>query len=467
MTKDPESYEPESSKPSPPVPEQGKGQESEVAEDAVAVIYDVDDIPSPPKLIAFGFQHVVVAFAAMIGVPLAFAGAVGLDSREEQILVSGVLIAGGIATMVQALGLGPFGARLPIINAATFKFIGPMVVAYKAGGFPALYGAALISGLITSLVGFAAGPLRRIFTPFLIGCFLLVIGASLMPIGFKNLLSLGQPTEGDPIALFIGLATLIIIAILNCGPWRVLRPVAILIGFSIGYALAAAFGLINWDRVSDAKWFGIASPFELGTPSWPGISVLIAMLVVYLATVIETVGDSTAVAGILNRKPTSRQLRGALIVDGLGGPLSGLANGLPMTTYGQNVGLVRLTGVGSRYVVATGGALLIIFGIIPKIAALVASMPAPVLGAGLIMTFGMIFSEGVRKVGSEMGNPRNAVVISIALGPAIGLHAIPPELLNQLPETIRPLLSDAMVAGLIAVIIAYFGLPGRRGSRTP
>jgi uric acid transporter len=413
-------------------------------EENIEILYDLDDRPAPPKLILFGFQHVVVAFAAMIGVPLTFAAAVGLDSGEERILVSGVLIAAGIATVVQSLGIGPLGARLPIVNAATFKFIGPMLVAYKAGGFPALYGAALISGLITSALGFFAGTLRRLFTPFLIGCFLLVIGISLMPIGL------------------VGVVTLIVIAVLGCLGSKLLRPVSVLLGFGVGYVLAAILGLIDFTGVREAAWFGFVAPFELGTPSWPGVAVLVAMTVVYLATFIETLGDSTAVATILNRRPTSRQLRGALIVDGLGGPLAGLTNGLPMTTYGQNVGLVRLTGIGSRYAVATGGAIMVLFGLVPKFAALIAAMPAPVLGAGLIMTFGMIASEGVRRLAGSMATPRNAAVLTLGLAPAVGLHAIAPELLQLLPEVIRPLLSDPMVAGLLMVLVAQFALPGRR-----
>ncbi|MFW3169814.1 uracil-xanthine permease family protein [Geodermatophilus sp. CPCC 206100] len=438
------------------------GQPPAPADDAVSILYDVDDRPSPPKLVLFGFQHVIVAFAAMIGVPLTFAAAVGLDPTEERVLVSGVLIAAGIATFVQSLGIGPLGARLPIVNAATFKFIGPMLVAYKAGGFPALYGAALISGLITSFLGFFAGFLRRLFTPFLIGCFLVVIGVSLMPIGLRNFLSVGRPYEGSGSALLVGAVTLVVIAALGCLGSKLLRPISVLLGFAVGYALAAVVGLVDFDGVRDAPWFGFVTPFELGTPSWPGVAVVVAMTVVYLATFIETLGDSTAVATILNKRVTSRQLRGALIVDGLGGPLAGVTSGLPMTTYGQNVGLIRLTGIGSRYAVATGGAIMVLFGLVPKFAALIAAMPAPVLGAGLIMTFGMIASEGVRRLAASMAAPRNATVLTLGLAPAVGLHAISPDLLQQLPEVIRPLLSDPMVAGLLMVLVAQFVLPGRR-----
>jgi NCS2 family nucleobase:cation symporter-2 len=442
--------------------EAAQAPEAPVAgEQATSILYDLDDRPAAPKMLLFGFQHVIVAFAAMIGVPLTFAAAVGLPPTEERILVSGVLIAAGIATVVQSLGIGPLGARLPIVNAATFKFIGPMLVAYKAGGFPALYGAALISGLLTSFLGFFAGILRRLFTPFLIGCFLVVIGISLMPIGVRNFLSVGRATEGSATAILVGVVTLAIIAVLGCLKSKMLRPVSVLLGFGIGYVVAAVLGLVDFSGVQEAAWFGFASPFELGTPSWPGLAVVVAMTVVYLATFIETLGDSTAVASILNRKVTSKQLRGALIVDGLGGPLAGLTNGLPMTTYGQNVGLIRLTGIGSRYAVATGGAVMIVFGLVPKFAALVAAMPAPVLGAGLIMTFGMIASEGIRQLASSMAKPRNATVLTLGLAPAVGLHAIPAELLGQLPDVIRPLLSDPMVAGLLLVLLVQFLLPGR------
>lgn len=434
------------------------------------IIYDLDERPPLPRLILFAAQHLMVGFAVMIGVPLAFSAIVGLDGKAQTVLISGVLVAGGVVTILQAIGLGPIGARLPLVNSTTFKFLGPLVLAYKAGGFGAVYGAAIISGFITAGLGTVVGRIQRIFTPFIVGAFLVITGAALMPIALSNLLGLGKPYEGTPAALAAGAVPLIImigLSVTTSSRLRALRPVAVLVGFGIGYAVSAVLGLITWESVGDASWFGLALPYSLGTPSWPGLVLTITVTGVFLACLVETAGDSTAVSAILGRKITPKQLRGAVIADGLSGPISSVFGGLPMTTYGQNVGLVRLSGVGSRYVVAGTGVLLIVVGALPKFAALISAMPSPVLGAGLVMTFGMIAAEGIRRAGPHLASPRNAAVLTLGLVPAIGLRTLPPEFLARIPGEIAPLLTDALVTGLLVTIAAHLILPGRTEGSDP
>jgi uracil-xanthine permease len=428
------------------------------------ILYDLNERPPWPKLLMFAAQHLMVGFAVMIGVPLAFSSVVGLTPRQQTVFISGVLVAGGVVTILQTLGLGPIGGRLPLVNSTTFKFLGPLTLAYKAGGFGAVYGAAIFSGLITALLGTVVGRIQRIFTPFIVGAFLIITGVSLMPIALTNLLAIGKPYEATPGALVAGAVPLVVMIGLSVTTHRKLggfRPFSVLVGFAVGYAVSAVLGLINWAPVGKASWFGLATPYSLGTPSWPGMALAITVTGVFLSCLVETAGDSTAVSAILGRKISPRQLRGAVIADGLSGPISSVFGGLPMTTYGQNVGLVRLSGVGSRFVVAGTGVLLIVVGALPKFAALISAMPSPVLGAGLVMTFGMIAAEGVRRAGPYLASPRNAAVLTLGLVPAVALRTLPPTFLARIPKEIAPLITDALVTGLLITLAAHLILPGR------
>jgi NCS2 family nucleobase:cation symporter-2 len=394
---------------------------------------------------------------------------VGLNAAEEVALISGVLVAGGIVTLLQTLGAGVVGAKLPLLNSTTFKFLGPLIVAYKAGGFAFLYMGAIISGFITAALGFVVGKIQRVFTPFIIGAFLIITGTSLIPIALNNLVAVGKPQEGSANTLITAAVTLAIMVYLmmaKARPFRKLRSVAVLIGFVIGYVLAICLGMVDFSEIGDEPWFGLAVPYSLGFPSWPGVAVTLAFTVVFVACLVETSGDATAVSAILGRKITKRQLRGAVIADGLSGPISTIVGGLPMTTYGQNVGLVRVSRVGSRFVVAGAGLLLIIIGCLPKFTAVIAAMPPSVLGAGLAVTFGIIAIEGMKIAGPHLANQRISSVLILGLLPAIGLRVLPSDLLGRIPELVSPLTTDPMVAGLLIVLVLHLVLPGRTADST-
>jgi NCS2 family nucleobase:cation symporter-2 len=430
---------------------------------APAIIFGVDDRPPPFQWLAFSFQHLMVAFAAMIGVPLAFSWIVKLGFDEQTALISGVLVAGGVVTMIQSLGVGPIGARLPLVNDATFKFLGPLTLAYKFGGFGAIYGAAIVSGLVIAALGLVVAQIQRYFNTFIVGTFLIITGVSLMPIALNNLLAIGKPYEATTAALVTAaapLAMMIYFSLTRHPYLQKLRALSVLLGFIVGYALAAGFGLINWAPVIEAPWFGLAMPYAQGIPTWPGIALLVTFTGVFMACLIETAGDATAVSAILGRRISAQQIRAAVFADGLSGPISSIFGGFPMTTYGQNVGLVRLSGVGSRFVVAGTGAMLIIVGAIPKVTALIASMPSTVLGAGLVMTFGMIAAEGVRRAGPYMLSARNAAVLTLGLVPAVSLRTLPQSFLARIPQELAPLLTDALVTGLLIALVAHLLLPG-------
>jgi NCS2 family nucleobase:cation symporter-2 len=271
-------------------------------------------------------------------------------------------------------------------------------------------------------------------------------------------------TDATPEALaaaVIPLLTMIVLMTIRSPRMKGPKSLVVLIGFAVGYLFAAVVGLIDFAPVKAAGWFGLAMPFSAGAPSWPGMAITIAFTLVFMACFIETSGDASAVAAILGRKITPTQLRGAVMADGLSGPISSIFGGFPMTTYGQNVGLVRISGVGSRFVVAGTGVMLILVGLVPKFAGVIAAMPAPVLGAGLAMTFGMITVEGVRRCGPYAGNARNAAVLILGLVPALTLGGVPDDLLGRIPDTLAPLMTDPLVSGLLVVLIAHLVFPGR------
>lgn len=430
------------------------------------MIYQLDDKPPVGRWILYGLQHIVVAFAAMVGVPLALSGAIGLSPQETTVLVSGVLVSGGVLCLLQSLGAGPVGARLPLMNLATFKFLGPMIMGYNLGGFSVLFGATILGGFVEVILAQFAATLKKLFSPFLVGAFLLIIGVSLLPIGIRNFFAIGNPMSGTPAALVSAFLSLALIAFFGSLRHRMIRPVSVLAGIAGGYIIAALLGLVNWQPVINARWIGFHAPFQLGVPTWPGFSVLIAISVVYLVSFIETVADTTAVASITGSEVTAKQLRGSLMADGLSGPIGAFFNAVPMTTFGQNIGLIKLTGIGSRYVVAMAGGILVLMGLVPKLAAIISVMPPPVLGAALVMTFGMIASEGIRRLASEMETPRNAIVASLGLAAALSVWVLPQDMIQSLPGGLRPFLSDSMVAGLLVCMVSDWLVPRNKNRST-
>ena len=423
----------------------------------------LEDYPGPVKTALFGIQHVLVMFTAMVGGPLIVARLLNLTPEVRIEMVTGTMIGCGIATMVSALGVGFVGPRLPIVMGVFYIFIGPMVAISKEAGLAAAMTALMIGGLVQFAWSPLIGRLHRFFPPIVTGTTILLIGTGLMKIGINVATGLNTPGFGKPVTL--GLAALMIVLIIVISRYAkgFVKALSLFVTMVIGYVVSAALGLLNFSTVADAQWVAIPQPLPYGGFAWPGLVGLIAVIVCFFATAVETTGHTLAVCRITGVPQDSWRIRGAVANDGIGSTISAFFGGMALTSYSQNIGVISLTGVGSRFVVAAGGAFLVVMALIPKVGAIIALMPSAVLGGVLLFMFGMVASVGVDIIGSNMKTRRDAMIVASSLAVGLGIQAAPPGAFDAIPQALKILVTDGIVMGILLAMFLNAVLPGDTG----
>ncbi|WP_019433109.1 nucleobase:cation symporter-2 family protein [Streptomyces sp. AA0539] len=443
-----------------------------MARTSEAQVHPVDDVPRPTRLLAFGLQHVLAMYAGAVAVPLIVGGALGLGPAELAYLITADLLICGIATLIQCVGWWRFGARLPIMQGCTFAAVTPMVLIGQDGGLPAIYGSVIVCGLAIMLLAPVFGRLLRFFPPLVTGTVILIIGLSLLPVaGNWAAGGAGADDFGDPRHLALaGGVLLVILLVQRFGP-GLLGRVAVLAGIAAGTAVSVPLGLTDFSGIADADWLGVSTPFHFGAPEFQ-LAAILSMLVVGLVCMTETTGDLIAVGELTGRRPDARRLADGLRADGFSTVLGGVFNTFPYTAYAQNVGLVALTRVRSRWVVAAAGALLVLLGLLPKLGAVVAAVPAPVLGgAGLVM-FGSVAASGLRTLATvDFGGGAGAHRLTVvAVSVAVGLLPVGvPGIYERFPHGAQTLLDSGISAGCVTAIalnLLFHHLP-RRSAVSP
>ena len=421
--------------------------------------YELNDRPGALKSGLLGLQHVLVMFTGMIGLPLILANALGLSSDLTTAMILAVMLGCGVGTIVQALGIGFIGARLPIVMGVFYIFIGPIVSISNTASLAAAMTAVFIGGLFEFLLSPIIGKIRRFFPPLVTGTVITLIGVCLMPIAARNATGFGTPNFGSPRALALAGTTIALIIIFNRITRGFMKAISLFLALVAGYGLAVVFGFVDFGAVRSAEWIAIPSLFPYGAPEFPPVAGLIIILVAFLASLVETVGDVIAVSEAVGVEPTEERMRGGIAVDGLGSSFSALFGGTPLTSYSQNIGVISLTGVGSRFVVATGGGILIVMALIPKIAAVISVIPAPVLGGTLVVMFAMVASVGVNIVKRHINTRRDALIFSASLGLALAITVAPAGSFDAVPAALRIIISDGIVVGAFLAILLALILP--------
>lgn len=420
----------------------------------------VDRIPPFGQLAALGLQHVLAMYAGAVAVPLIVGSAMGMSGADIGYLVSADLLVSGVATLLQCLGLWRFGVRLPIMQGCTFAAVTPMVlIGTTGGGITAIYGAVLVSGLLMIALSPVWGRLLRFFPPVVTGTVITIIGISLLPVAVNWAAGgVGADGFGAPRNLALAAGALVVILLIQRFAPPAFARVAVLLGVAVGTLAAIPLGFTDFSGLGDAAWFGVSTPFHFGLPTFE-VAAIVSMAVVTLVTMTETTGDILAVGEIVERDVTPRDLADGLRADGLSTVLGGVFNTFPYTAYAQNVGLVGLTGVRSRYVVAFGGGILVLLGLIPWLGELVATIPAPVLGGAGIAMFGTVAASGIRTLSTvSFADNRNLLVIAISLG--VGLIPVAvPTIYDQFPLWFRTIMSSGISAGCVTAILlnVFFG----------
>jgi xanthine permease len=427
--------------------------------------HPVDEVLPAGRLGAFGLQHVLAMYAGAVAVPLIVGGAMGLPAADLAYLINADLLLCGIATLLQCVGWWRFGVRLPIMQGCTFAAVPPMVlIGTEGGGLTAIYGAVIVSGLAMILLAPAFGRLLRFFPPLVTGTVILIIGLTLLPVaGNWAAGGVGSPDFGAPRnrALAAGVL-LLVLAVQRWAPGFLSR-VAVLAGIVVGTAVAVPLGFTDFHEAGAADWLGVSTPFHFGAPTFEAAAV-ISMLVVAVVIMTETTGDIIAVGEMTDRTIEPRRLADGLRADGLSTMLGGVFNTFPYTAYAQNVGLIGMTRVRSRWVVATSGGILVLLGLLPKLGAVVAAIPAPVLGgAGLVM-FGTVAASGLRTL-STVGFRGNQNLTVVAVSVAVGMLPVGvPEIYVRFPGWFQTVMDSGISAGCLTAIalnLLFNHLPGR------
>jgi uric acid transporter len=484
------------------------------------MVHPVDEKLPTGRLAALGLQHVLVMYAGAIAVPLIVGRALKLSPEQVALLISADLFCCGLVTLIQSFGVTRwFGIKLPVMMGVTFAAVGPMVAFANAmpgvDGARAIFGAIIGAGVISIIIAPIVSKLLRFFPPVVTGTIIAIIGISLMRVGVgwamggpanlaqnvdvpKLVAMVDKAKEAAAAAtaaaaasapgaaavavklpgpipmvnnmnygslenMAIAGAVLVFILLLVKYTKGFVSNISVLLGIVAGCAVAIAMGKMNFDKVGKAHWFDVVTPFAFGTPTFD-IVMILTMTLVMIVVMIESTGMFLALSDITGKKLSQAELAAGLRTDGVGTLLGGIFNTFPYTSFSQNVGLVGVTGVKSRWVCVAGGVIMIILGLIPKMAAFVESIPTFVLGgAGLVM-FGMVAATGIRILSTVdyKGNRNNLYVVALSIGFGL-IPLVAPRWTQQMSHALHPLLESGILLTAIAAIVLNLFFNGTKG----
>ncbi len=422
---------------------------------------------TPPvgQAIPLGLQHVLAMFASNVTPSIIVAGAAGLafGGAEQIYLIQMAMLFAGIATLFQTIGAGPIGSRLPIMQGTSFAFVGVLAGVAATQGLSVALSACIIAGLIHFALGSIIQNIRFMFPPLVTGLVILAIGLYLIPVAIKY--SAGGAAEfqmnaesfGSLMHWSVALTVVVVSLICKFMTKGLISNAAVLIGLIAGYIVAILMGMVSFGGVAKSAWFQIPEVMPYGFEF--SLGAVIGVTLVSIVSAIETVGDTSATtkAGA-GRDATDEEISGATYADGLGTAVAGVFGGLPNTSFSQNVGIVGMTGIMSRHVVTIAGLIMVICGLIPKIGAVISSMPLPVLGGGVIVMFGMVAAAGMNMLSTVKMSRRNMIIISVSLAVGLGLNLVP-SAVQYLPGIWKTLATSAVAPTALLAVTLNLILP--------
>ncbi len=436
-----------------------------------AQLRDPNYTPPLAKAVPLGIQHVLAMFVSNVTPAIIVAGAAGFgfgsnspDFPELIYMIQMSMVFAGVATLFQTIGAGPMGARLPIVQGTSFAFL-PIMIPLVAGkgvdAMAGLMGGILIGGIFQASLGMIINKIRFALPPLVTGLIVTMIGLALVKVGIQyaagGVPAMGSPEFGNLQSWFLALVVIVVTLGFKFFTRGMLSISAVLIGLLAGYVVALLMGVVSFANVGRAASFSLPDPLHFGLKFQFGAIVGFCFMAVVSA--IETVGDVSGITkGGAGREATAKELAGATYADGLGSAVAGLFGGLPNTSFSQNVGLIAITGVMSRHVVTIGAVFLIVAGLVPKVGALISTVPIQVLGGGVIVMFGMVVAAGISMLSDVDWNRRNMVIFAISLSIGLGLQLVP-EAAQHLSGTTKILMTSGLLPAAVIAIVLNLVLP--------
>lgn len=421
--------------------------------------------------LAYGLQHVLTMYGGIIAPPLIIGSMAGLNGAEIGVLITACLFMGGLATILQTLGVPFFGSQLPLVQGVSFAGVATMgAIVTSGGGLPAVLGSVIAASLIGLLVAPVFAKIIRFFPPVVTGVVITTIGLTLLPVaaGWAMGGVSDAPDFGSQQNLLLAALTLVVVLVLSKVPIGAISRLAILLAMVIGTIIAAFMGMVDFGGVLDGPIFAIPTPFAFGMPTFE-IAAIVSMLIVVLVTLTETTADIIAVGDIIGTKVDSKRIAAGLRADMLSSAVSPVFGSFTQSAFAQNVGLVAITGVKSRFVVTAGGAVLVVLGLLPVLGRVVAAVPTPVLGGAGIVLFGSVAASGIRTLSKvDYRGNMNLIIVAASIGIAM-LPIAAPTIYDQMPAWFNTIFHSGISSAAVAAIILnllfnHLGGAGKDGS---
>lgn len=430
---------------------------------------DPDYTPPLAQAVPLGIQHVLAMFVSNVTPAIIVAGAAGFGFGTPGVgdlvyMIQMSMLFAGVATLLQTIGVGPVGARLPIVQGTSFAFL-PIMIPLVAGkgvdAMAVLMTGVLVGGLFHTCLAPFIGRLRFALPPLVTGLVVVMIGLALVRVGIQyaagGVPKIGTPEYGSAQSWFVALVVIVVtlgVKFFTRGLWSI---AAVLVGLIAGYIVAWTMGMVNFAPVERAAVLALPTPFHFGFQF--SLAAVVGFSLMAIISAIETVGDVSGITkGGAGREATDKEIAGATYADGLGTAVAGCFGALPNTSFSQNVGLIAMTGVMSRHVVTIGALFLILCGLVPKVGAVITTVPIEVLGGGVIVMFGMVIAAGVSMLSDVVWNRRNMVIFAVSLSIGFGLQ-LEPAALQHLPDTARVLLTSGLLPAAFLAITLNLLLP--------
>lgn len=430
-----------------------------MTDNAMGSYSDPNITPPMGQAAPLGLQHVLAMFASNVTPSIIIAGAAGLQfgGAEQVYLIQMAMLFAGIATLFQTVGFGPVGARLPIMQGTSFAFVGVLAGIAATQGLGVALTSCIIGGLIHFALGSVIANIRYLFPPLVTGLVILAIGLYLVPVGIKYAaggaadFQMAAESFGSLMHWTVALTVIVVALGFKFMTKGILSNAAILLGLIAGYLVAFMFGMVNFAAVGKASWVTGLQTLPYGFEF--NLGAVIGVTIVSIVSAVETIGDTSATAKAgAGREATDEEISGATYADGLGTAVAGVFGGLPNTSFSQNVGIVGMTGIMSRHVVTIAGAIMVMCGLIPKIGAIIASMPLPVLGGGVIVMFGMVAAAGLNVLSEIKMSRRNMIIIALSLSIGLGFNLVP-SAVQYLPGIWKTLATSAVAPTAFLAIV--------------
>ncbi|CAM3654164.1 nucleobase:cation symporter-2 family protein [Pseudomonas wadenswilerensis] len=407
--------------------------------------------------LAYGLQHVLTMYGGIVAVPLILGQAAGLGPADIGLLIAASLFAGGLATLLQTLGLPWFGCQLPLVQGVSFAGVatmGAILSSEGGGGLPGVLGAVMAASLIGFLITPVFSRITKFFPPLVTGIVITTIGLTLMPVAARWVMGGNSKAPDFGSMANIGLAglTFVIVLVLSKLGSATISRLSILLAMVIGTLIAWSLGMADFSKVLDGPLVAMPTPFHFGMPTFH-IAAILSMCIVIMVTLVETSADILAVGEIIDTKVDSKRLGNGLRADMASSILAPIFGSFTQSAFAQNVGLVAVTGVKSRYVVATGGVILVVLGLLPIMGRVIAAVPTSVLGGAGIVLFGTVAASGIRTL-SKVSYKNNVNLIIVAASLGFGMIPIAaPNFYAQFPNWFETIFHSGISSAAIMAIV--------------